>query len=152
MRQFFAAGPDAQPTQLPRTVGAAAPRAGDSLPHTDHRAGTHLDDLVVEPHLTAAVEKHVELLDARMGVPVARLLAGGQCVRGEPDVLHRQLVVDDATPVPRACRVEPAVVLAPLVEGTDLDDLERRHACPCDPPRSAALPLIVCVQPSAVAS
>jgi hypothetical protein len=69
------------------------------LADAHYGAGSYVDDIVIQPHLSAALEEDVELLDAGVRVPVAGLLAGLEGVGREADELHRELVVDDAAAV-----------------------------------------------------
>src|SRR5690606_16058774 len=127
VRELVAAGADAQPAQLARRVRQRAPRAPHALAHAHDRARTHLDHVVVEAHLAAALEEHVQLLDLGVAVPVSGLLPRRQRVGGHAHVLHRQLVVHDAASLARGGGEEAAHVVAPGVKGADLGDLVVAH-------------------------
>jgi len=74
-----------------------APRAPHTLTHTHHCARSDVHHLIVQAHLAPALKEHIELLDARVAMPVARLLTRFQGIRGHADVLHGQFMIDDAS-------------------------------------------------------
>src|SRR5688572_21025365 len=115
VRQFVAARTDAQPPQLLRAVEDAAPGAPHALADAHDAAGTDVDDVVVEAHLPTPRKEHVQLLDASVRVPVAGFLTWLERVRAHADVLHGEVVVDDATALSRTVGAEAAVVCPPLV-------------------------------------
>lgn len=104
-----------------------APRAPHVLAYPHHRAGSDVDHLVIEPHLPATLKEHIELFNTRVGMPVASLVARQQGVGCHADVLHRQLVIDNAPSRPRRFRPETTHVVMPRVEGADLGDLVIAH-------------------------
>src|SRR5205085_9679712 len=66
----------AEPPELTGAGGRRTPGAPHALADADHGTGPDIHHLVVESHLTRALEEHVQLLDPRVRVPVARLFAG----------------------------------------------------------------------------
>jgi hypothetical protein len=104
------------------TFRFCTPRAQDILTDTNDCSCLHVDNVVIEAHLTESRDEDVEFFNFRVGVPVAGIFTRLKCVYGETDELVREFVVNHPTSVARGLRAKTAKEFAPLIGRPNVDD------------------------------